>query len=127
MKKAVIVIGKHGIGKSKTIREFLKPKLGISKNKHIFELKGKKGYILSQSFEETKKTPKKIEEAIKKYCHYEYLVLAGRPIEEKNSHTKETKQLCEQCKYNVLTVEITSSNLGHYEKKANDIFNYLNK
>ncbi len=52
MKKAVIVVGKHDVGKSKTINDHLKPKLRIGKHKHKFTRNGKEGFILSQSFEE---------------------------------------------------------------------------
>lgn len=124
MKKAIIVIGTHGIGKSATIREYLKPMLGISKNHKKFILNNKKGFILSQSFEEGKREP---ENMVDKYCHYTYLVLAGRPIHEKGSLTETTKEKLIKENYNVKIVEITESNKKHYEEKATVIFDYLNK
>ena len=124
MKKAVIVIGRHGIGKSATIREYLKPKLGISKNHKKFELNHKKGIILSQSFEEGKREP---EIMINKYCYYTYLVLAGRPIGEDGSFTEIVKELLIKEKYSVEIIEIISSDKTHYEEKATNIFEYLNK
>jgi len=122
MKKAVIVVGKHGIGKSATIREHLKPMLGISKNQKKFTLNNNKGFILSQSFEEGKREPS---EMIAKYCHYTYLVLAGRPIDEKNSLTETVKDLLIKENYEVETVEIIHSNKQHYEEKAKEILDYL--
>jgi len=124
MKKAVIVTGTHGIGKSATIREYLKPKLGISKNHKKFELNTKKGFILSQSFEEGQRDPIIM---IAKYCHYTYLVLAGRPINEDGSLTQKVKELLIKENYNVEIVEIISSEQKHYEEKATIIFDYLKK
>jgi len=124
MKKAVIVMGRHGIGKSATIREYLKPKLGISKDHKKFELNNKKGFILSQSFEEGKREP---EIMITKYCHYTYLVLAGRPIDEDGSFTETVKELLIKEKYSVEIIEIIYSDKKHYEEKATDIIDYLNR
>ena len=123
MKKAVIVIGTHGIGKSATIREYLKPKLGISKNHKKFTLNNEKGFILSQSFEEGKREP---EIMIAKYCHYTYLVLAGRPINEEDSLTETVRDLLIKEKYSVEIIEIIYSDKKHYEERATNIFDYLN-
>ena len=55
MRLAIIVIGEHGGGKSKTINVYLKSKLGIGKRAHKFLFKSIWGFILSQSFEESGK------------------------------------------------------------------------
>ena len=52
MKKAVIVVGSHYAGKSKTIRKFFKPLVGISGNRRLFQIGQHDGAVLSQSLEE---------------------------------------------------------------------------
>lgn len=55
MRKAVVVVGRHHAGKSKTINKHLKHRLGIGKHVHKFWLNGQKGFVLSQSREEAAK------------------------------------------------------------------------
>jgi hypothetical protein len=52
MLRAVIVVGSHGAGKSKTINEHLKPKLRLRKRQHRFWLREQAGAVFSQSREE---------------------------------------------------------------------------
>lgn len=82
MKKAVIVVGSHYAGKSKTINVHLKQKLGIAKHEHKFTRNGKAGFILSQSFEEADRD---VDYVIKKYVAYDLLVLSARPAHERPS------------------------------------------
>jgi hypothetical protein len=82
MKTAVIIVGKHGAGKSLTINKHLKRNLKnwkgkpLGPKKHIFKLGDKWGFILSQSFEESDRD---VETTIKKYSGYDLLVLAAHP------------------------------------------------
>jgi len=52
VKKAVIVVGGHHAAKSKTIRDYLKPMVGISGNRRQFQLGEHEGAVFSQSLEE---------------------------------------------------------------------------
>ena len=93
MKKAVILVGKHYAGKSKTINNHLKPKLKIGKRKHKFSRNGKEGFILSQSFEEAGRD---VDFVVSKYSHYELLVLSVRSADESNSCLDEAKSKLEK-------------------------------
>ena len=55
MKKAIILVGAHHVGKSLTINQHLKPMLKISHDAHVFQLGGKTGFVLSQSAEEAER------------------------------------------------------------------------
>ena len=79
-KTAIVVVGEHFSGKSKTINKYLKAKLGITERKHKFTYKKCAGYILSQSREERQD----FMHVISKYSKYDILVLASRHKYEKN-------------------------------------------
>jgi len=102
MKKAVIVVGRHHAGKGKTIRLYLKPKLGIGPKVHKFTRNGQSGYVLAQSFEEADKDI----QIIDNYSHYELLVLAARPAHETPSCLVELKAKLEKEGYRVSTVDV---------------------
>ncbi len=125
MKKAVIVVGKHFSGKSKTINAFLKPKLGLGEFEHRFELKGKEGFILSQSFEESGRD---VDYVIQKYANrYHYLVLASRPELESGSALKEATQKLSENGFGVSVVNIEKKEPDtYYDKKASEILKILN-
>lgn len=125
MKQAVIVVGSHFAGKSKTINVYLKPKLGIGQKDHIFTLKGNDGFILSQSFEEADRD---VDYVINKYCgHYHYLVLAARPEGESQSNLNEALAKLSSAGFNVHTVIVNGGNAeNYYDSKAQEIFRYLN-
>lgn len=125
MKQAVIVVGSHFAGKSKTINAYLKPKLGISEKAHIFTLKGNDGFILSQSFEEADRD---VDYVINKYCsYYHYLVLAARPKEENPSSLEEALVKLSKAGFNVHTVIVNGENAeNYYDSKAQEIVSYLN-
>jgi hypothetical protein len=73
MKKAAIIVGKQHSGKSTTIRE-LKSILGKEMDGfHRFKHIGKRGYILSTSFEEAGRD---VEETINRLANYDLLVFA---------------------------------------------------
>lgn len=73
MKKAVIVVGKQNSGKSGTIRHF--KKLVKMESQHRFTLKGKRGFILSTSFDEAKRP---VEATIRRLSGYDFLVIASQ-------------------------------------------------
>ncbi|WP_319543614.1 hypothetical protein [uncultured Pseudodesulfovibrio sp.] len=86
MKIAIFVVGEHFAGKSSTINDFLKPRLGIpNKNKFIFKSEYK-GFIYSQSFEECKAN---IESRLDKIKQYDILIISARPRWEKPSDLNE--------------------------------------
>jgi disulfide oxidoreductase YuzD len=120
MSRAVIVVGKHFAGKSKTIREYLKPLLGIGINDHKFTLEEKHGYILSQSFEEADRDP---DETIKKHSDCDLLVLAARPEEEPASKLPSMRRALSEESFRVNVVRI--HNKGQAEEKAQEVFELL--
>jgi len=122
MKKAVIVVGRHHAGKGKTIRLYLKPKLGIDTNVHKFTRSGQSGYVLAQSFEEADKDIL----IIVNYSHYELLIPAARPAHETPSCLVGLKAKLEEEGYRVSTVDVVrTSNEAYYEQKAEEILSRL--
>jgi ABC-type polar amino acid transport system ATPase subunit len=81
MKRAVIVVGPPNAGKSTTIKEF--KKLVEMETFHIFILRGKRGYILSCSFEESGRD---VESTIEKLREYDFLVFASQGDELAEIH-----------------------------------------
>ena len=120
MGKAVIVVGPHYSGKSKTIRIHLKPLLGIGINEHKFALEDKEGFILSQSFEEADRDPT---EAIQKYSGYALLVLAARPEDEPSSKLPAMRHALSDESFRVNVVRI--HNKGQAEEKTQEVFELL--
>ena len=125
MKKAVIVVGKHYVGKSKTINNHLKPKLKIGKRNHKFSRNGQEGFILSQSFEEAGRD---VDFVVSKYSHYELLVLSARPANKSTSCLDEAESKLKKAGYqvNLVYVSKTTDNM-HYDDKADEIIKYLDK
>lgn len=125
MKKAVIVVGKHYAGKSKTLREYLKPKLGIG-NKRQFTRNGQSGFVLVQTCEETEVD---VQERVKKYSGYDFLVLAARPANENPSYLAELEAELKKAGYQVKTLDIVKPqkdfNDEYYGGKAYEIVTYL--
>jgi hypothetical protein len=122
MKKAVIVTGTHYVGKSRTINNYLKPKLGIGIREHKFTRNGQDGFILSQTCEEADRD---IDDVIKRYSHYELLVLAARPRHETHSYFNQLSSKLSNAGYRVDEVVISSKDSMHYEQKATEIIGYL--
>jgi hypothetical protein len=120
--RAVIVVGAHHAGKSKTINEYLKPRLGIGRYQHKFSLNGDEGVAYSQSGEEAARRrgyvrSQSIEEAglgkyvagvVSKYLSYRRLVLAARPSEEQGSCLLRLKQELIAVGYTVKVVSVVS-------------------
>lgn len=124
MKKASIVTGEHFAGKSKTIREFLKPLLGMTTNEHKFIRNKKSGYILSQSFEESDKD---VDDIINRYApYYDLLVLAARPASEAGSKFNELSSKLKKRGFDILEHNVIADQPdSFYKQKANDILNHL--
>ena len=113
MKKAVVVAGSHHAGKSKTINMYLKRKLRMGKRQHRFWLKGKGGFVLSQSREEAAPQNgfvlsqsleetgncKNVATLVQKHSHYDLLVLAARPSNETPSCLNQLKSALKSAGY----------------------------
>src|SRR6185369_11011568 len=97
LKIAVVVVGSHYAGKSKTINKHLKPRLGIRSRAHKFILRRARGRVLSQSqeeaakrsgfarsqsLEESRRTSADVRALIRAYSSFDRLVLAARPSDE---------------------------------------------
>jgi hypothetical protein len=140
MKKAVLVVGKHHAGKSKTINKYLKPKLRIGPYDHKFSLDGKRGTVLSQSREEAAlqkgfAKSQSLEETgscadvaqvVKKYSHYDLLVMAARPSEEDRSCLDQLTSRLRGAGYRVSILKLlrNPSEL-YYRRGAAEILSYL--
>jgi hypothetical protein len=122
MKKAVILVGAHHVGKSLTINEHLKPMLGIKSQAHLFELEEKKGFVLSQSAEEAERD---VEATVKKYSDHDFLVLAARPFSDPASQLKLLRSMLQKASFVVNEVAIHSGTEA--PKKAREIFGMLSK
>lgn len=128
MKKAVILVGSHHVGKSDTIRNHLKPLLKqpngepMGPHHHIFELDGKKGYILSQSLEEGGRD---VNATVKSLMDYEYLVFAGRPVTEPGSEV-DALQLSLQTAGFAVSIVVIMDRFEDRVQKAAQIFRILN-
>jgi hypothetical protein len=125
MKNAVVVVGGHHTGKSRTINESLKPKLGIRKRQHKFRLKGQEGFILSQSLEEAGKC-EFVAELVSEYSHFDLLVFAARPSNEAHSCSQKLIAKLKQNGYDVLEVNIEGSG-NDFEGNAKKILRHLSK
>lgn len=114
MKKAVIVVGRHGVGKGDTIDKIIKPLLGISSQSNLFTIENwHDGKIFSQSSEG--KSNESAQGRVGKLLNSKYIITACRPAEEKNSHFKDVKRLLKAKKYDVLDIRIEKS-----EKQTNE-------
>lgn len=124
-KRAIIVVGTHNIGKSRTIRKHLKPMLGLSVSGHIFNRNGKIGFILSQSFEEAQRD---IDAAIKRYGLYDILVIAARPKDEIPSLLREWNEKLNKNGYSVAEVHVERKDSDeHYRGKAREVLRLIDK
>ncbi|WP_125719079.1 hypothetical protein [Pseudoalteromonas rubra] len=125
MKNAVIVVGSHYVGKSKTINLYVKPKLGLSQRAHKFERNGLHGFILSQSFEEAERD---VDYVLEQYGQYDLLVLACRPANETPSDLIEATKKLKKAGFDVYTVSIRHhDNEEYYDGKANEVLASLDE
>lgn len=121
-KKSVIVVGSHFSGKSLTINKHLKPLLKINPHAHIFSPPGKKGFVLSQSSEESGKD---VEQLIQKYAHFDLFVLASRPETDKLSNFKATRAALEKASFLVYVVVVHTRKEA--PEKAREILKLLSQ
>ena len=119
----MIVVGIHYAGKSKTIRKYLKPKLGIAEHEHKFPRNGTEGFILSQSLEEADRD---VDYVTKKYMVYDLLVLSARPAHEMPSCLNELTAKLQAIGYRVSEVPVErTDDENYYDGKADEILNRL--
>ncbi|MFL0806935.1 MAG: hypothetical protein K6L60_06570 [Oceanobacter sp.] len=132
MKKAVIVVGSHCVGKSRTINQYFKPMIGLSGRQRNFShgrvlsqsIEEREGRVLSQTLEE--KGLNSVKEFVEKYADLKYLVCAARPDGEKLSFYKELKASLLGLGYQVETVRIIKDQPdSFYEGKAQEIYSFL--
>jgi hypothetical protein len=116
MKKAAIVVGKPNAGKSTTIREFKSIMGSKMEGFHIFRLHGKKGYILSCSFEEAGRN---IEKTISKLSRYDLLVFACQ-----GPKLSQVRQALEKSSF--IPHDIPIDSVADARKKATEIVSFFN-
>ena len=123
-KIAIVVVGEHNAGKSKTVNKYLKHKLNIEERVHKFSYEKCKGYILSQTREERQD----FENNISRYAVYDVFILAVRPVSEKKSLFKDTESKLKAMGFEIIVVEISKNQTEkYYENKANEIFAIVSK
>jgi hypothetical protein len=138
MKRAVIVVGSHYAGKSKTITKFFKPLVGISKRSRRFRLARREGEVFSQSLEERfkhghilsqsleEKRRQEVRDVVAKYRHYDFLVFAARPADEAPSLYIALKRRLKRCGFEVATVRVIAEQEdSYYQSKAKKIYRRL--
>lgn len=138
MKKAVIVVGSHFAGKSKTIRKFFKPLVGISGNRRLFQIGQHEGAVLSQSLEERfgnghvlsqsleEKGLVDVHEVVTNYQRYQRLVFAARPSSEPRSLYGALKSALERRGFTVATVNVVKEQEdAFYVERAHEILRHL--
>jgi len=126
MKKAVVVVGKHYSGKSRTLREYLKPRLGMG-NGRYFTRNGQSGCVLVQTCEEADAD---VKDRVEKYSGSDCLVLAARPANESLSYLTELEAELIKAGYQVKTLHIVKPKQEsfadeYYGGIADEIIAYL--
>ncbi len=126
MRKAVIVAGTHYSGKSRTLRDYLKPRLKMG-NGRYFMRNDQSGCVLVQTCEEAEVD---VKERVRKYSGCDYLVLAARPANESLSYQTELEAELKNAGYQVKTLRIVKpreKNLEdeYYSGIADEIVAYL--
>jgi len=138
MKIAVVVVGSHYAGKSKTIKKFFKPLVGISGNQRLFQLGQHDGAVLSQSLEERFGNGHVLSQSLEekglidvrgivwKYQLYEWLVFAARPSTETGSLYGSLKSELESRGFLVATVFVVGNQPdSYYAERAREVLEYL--
>ena len=121
-KIAIIIIGGHYAGKSKTINEYLKRKLSLDEEKHKFNVGNCRGFILSQTLEERNADV----ESLARYKDYDILVLPTRPENETNSLFKAVKQKLKKFDFEIVVYKIEKNQEeNYYQDKASEINNQI--
>lgn len=75
MKSAVIIVGEHASGKSRLIRQFIKPLLGMSAKQQHTVVDGRQIWIKSQTLQEAKTDIS----SLKRFEPYDSLILPSWP------------------------------------------------
>ena len=123
MKKlAIIVVGEHYAGKSKTINRYLKPKLSIRENQHKFSIGDCNGFILSQTLEERNS----FFENLERYKENDILVLPTRPEKEPNSLFQAVKEKLKEFGFDIVVYEIKKNQENsYYQERAKEIYDEI--
>ena len=126
MKKlAVIVVGKHYAGKTKTLK-YAKPILGISKYKHVFTLGKCRGYLKTQTLQEP--DPPVDIESLDNYQRYDVFILPSRPKGEGSPTLQEIKKKLRELGFKISEVNIEKREReSYYKNKAKEIVNIVKK
>lgn len=137
MKKAVVVVGPHFSGKSKTIKKYFKRLVGLSEGQRSFTLRDKLGRVLSQSLEEKRlgrvlsqtaeeKRLPNLFEFLSRYLSCNWLVMAARPRDEPGSHYREIVATLKQSGFSVHTVYVRAGEPeSFYKLRAAEILAHL--
>ena|SRR5579871_4019848 len=141
MKRAVIVVGSHRAGKSKTINKYLKPRLKIRSRAHKFtldgasgkvlsqsreEAAGKSGFVRSQSLEESRRTSADVLRLVETNTRFDRLVLAARPSHERLSFLTLLKSVLRKNQYRVFLVRVAPNRRERfYVERALEILRHL--
>jgi hypothetical protein len=141
VKRAVIVVGRHYAGKSRTIKQFFKPLVGISGNRRFFQIgahdaavlsqsleerfrNGRDGHVLSQSLEEKRYVD--VRRVVATYDRYARLVFAARPRDEAGSLYEALKSELEGRDFSVATVTVVRGRSeSFYAERAQEILRHL--
>jgi hypothetical protein len=134
----VIVVGSHHAGKSKTIKKFFKPLVGISGNQRIFQIGQHPGSVRSQSLEERfgnghvfsqsleEKRVREVRRVVANCQAYERLVFAARPSGEVDSLYETLKSELESHGFSVATVQVVGNQPdSFYAERAQEILRHL--
>ena len=138
-KRAVIVVGSHFAGKSKTINKYVKRRLGVARRTHRFHLQKCSGFVLSQSREETalrqgfvlsqsleERRRRTVKRTVRKYSSYDLLVMAARPMQERPSLLQQLKAELRHAGYRVHVVNVVKGQPERfYSNRAGEILSHL--
>lgn len=138
MKAAVIVVGSHRAGKSRTIIEEFKPLVGLHGRARLFtfgnsasaafsqsiEERRPNGGVFSQSLEEKRQADAL--EFVRNTKHFEYMVLAARPADEVGSLLTMLTQPLRKAGFNVHHVHVERDKPREfYTRRGEEILSHL--
>jgi len=143
MKTAVIVVGSHYAGKSKTINKHFKPLVGLAQRARKFNLGGKsghvysqsreeaaqcRGYTRSQSLEESGRTMHEVLKLVRASARYNHLVFAARPQNETPSFLAPLRAALKAIGFRVSVVQVVAKQPEHfYAKRGKEILKGLSR
>ena len=124
-KKAVIVVGEHGSGKSRLIREFLKPLCGMTINQQYSVVNGRRLWIKSQTLQEAQSD---LTALLNKLDKCDSLVMPSWPMEKGSPSLKDVISAIKSHGFDIAVIEwVRANNDKVCKAKANDIFNIISK